>query len=81
MLLDQQVYGLLGMDTRRTEVSVLGRERVSFPLGFLMYCLLTEIVLFWMSRSSQRRAINSPFRRPLTEHGEYSMFRTHKPYK
>ncbi len=26
------------MDTLRTEVSVLGRERVSLPPGFLMYC-------------------------------------------
>ncbi len=50
----------------RTEVSVLGRERVRVPLGFLMYCLLTEIVLFRGSRSSQRRATSSPFRSPLT---------------
>ena len=35
-------------------------------IRFLMYCLLTEIVLFWMSRSSQRRATSSPFRKPLT---------------
>ena len=33
-----------GMDTLRTEVSVLGWEMVSLPLGFLKYCLLTEIV-------------------------------------
>ena len=31
--------------TALTDVSVLGRERVSSPLGFLMYCLLTEMVL------------------------------------
>lgn len=34
-----------GMDTSRTEVSVLGRERVNVPLGFLICCLLTETVL------------------------------------
>lgn len=32
-----------GMDTQRTEVSVLGRERVGFPLGFLMYACLWEL--------------------------------------
>ena len=49
-----------------TEVSVLGRESVSSPLGFLTYCLLTEMVLFWMSRSLQRSAVISPFRKPVT---------------
>ena len=39
------------METFRTEVSVLGRDKVSSPFGFLMYCLLTEMVRFLISRS------------------------------
>ena len=31
------------METFRAKVSVLGRDRVSSPFGFLMYCLLTEM--------------------------------------
>ena len=45
-----------GMETLRTEVSVLGRERVNSPLGFRTYCLPMKMVLFLVSRSSQRRA-------------------------
>ncbi len=45
-----------GMETLRTEVSVLGRERVNLPLGFRTYCLPMKMVLFLVSRSSQKRA-------------------------
>lgn len=52
--------------TALTDVSVLGRESVNSPLGFLTYCLLTEMVLSVMSRSLHRKAVNSPLRSPLT---------------
>ena len=53
VILQQDACGIL---TFLTDVSVLGRESVNSPLGFLTYCLLTEMVLFWMSRSLQRSA-------------------------
>ena len=54
-----------GMDTSRTEFSVLGRVSSREPSGLRTYCLLTEMVLPWVSTSTYRRATSSPFRRPL----------------
>jgi len=52
----------------------LGLDREG-PLGFLMYCLLTEIVLSRRFKSSQRRAYQFVFSQSAyhfqVEHGEY----------
>ena len=64
------------MLTFLTDVSVLGRDKVSSPFGFFTYCLLTEMVLFWVSRSLQRSDVISPFRKPADplqiKHGQQS---------
>ena len=77
----ESLVALLGKERIRTPVMTsMGSEdfsqissripacymSISSPLGFLMYCLLTDMVRFWMSRSDQRRAVSSPLRNPLT---------------
>ena len=65
VFLGQQV-GCVLLDTCLTDVSVLNLESITSPLGLRTYCLLTEIVLWPVSRSGQRSATNSPFLSPLT---------------
>ena len=47
-------------------LTVLTSTLFSSPLGFFTDCLLTEMVLFRVSRSLQRSAVISPFRKPVT---------------
>ena len=56
---DQQINGIL------IEFSVFGRVMSGSPALFRPACLLTEIVLFSMSKSDHWSATNSPFRSPL----------------
>ena len=55
----------------------MGRESVSSPLGFFTYCLLTEMVLFRVSRSLQGSAVISPFRKQYVKNpnGELTLSR------